>query len=83
MKHGFVQTKHGRLHYLEAGKGPTLVLLHSNGASAFQYEQVLPGFAERSRVLALDMPGHGDSDPITRHYSIEAYAERSCRSWMH
>jgi magnesium chelatase accessory protein len=75
MKHGFVQTKHGRLHYLEAGQGPTLVLLHSNGASAFQYEQVLPRFAERWRVLALDMPGHGDSDPITRHYSIEMYAQ--------
>ncbi len=24
MKHGFVQTSHGRLHYLEAGKGPSL-----------------------------------------------------------
>lgn len=25
MKHGFVQTSHGRLHYLEGGKGPALV----------------------------------------------------------
>jgi 3-oxoadipate enol-lactonase len=75
MKHGFVQTTHGRLHYLEAGKGAPLVLLHSNGASAFQYEQVLPAFAENWRVLALDMPGHGDSDPISRHYSIEMYAQ--------
>lgn len=75
MKHGFVQTSNGRLHYLEAGKGEPLVLLHSNGASAFQYEQVMPGFAERWRVLALDMPGHGDSDPITRHYQIEMYAQ--------
>lgn len=30
MKHGFVQTaKHGRMHYLEQGSGPVLVLLHS------------------------------------------------------
>jgi magnesium chelatase accessory protein len=75
MKHGFVQTKHGRLHYLEVGKGPVLVLLHSNGASAFQYQDVMEGFAQRWRVLAMDMPGHGDSDPITRHYTIEMYAE--------
>jgi pimeloyl-ACP methyl ester carboxylesterase len=76
MKHGFVNTKsHGRVHYLEAGEGPVLVLLHSNGASAFQYEQVLPGFSKGWRTLAMDMPGHGDSDPITRHYSIEMYAE--------
>jgi 3-oxoadipate enol-lactonase len=48
MKHGFISTKkHGRVHYLEAGEGPVLVLLHSNGASAFQYEQVLPGLVIR------------------------------------
>jgi pimeloyl-ACP methyl ester carboxylesterase len=76
MKHGFVQTKsHGRVHYLEAGEGPVLVLLHSNGASAFQYDQVLPKFAQNWRTIAWDMPGHGDSDPISRHYSIENYAE--------
>lgn len=76
MKHGFVQTRsHGRVHYLEAGEGPVLVLLHSNGASAFQYEDVFPGFARQWRTLAMDMPGHGDSDPISRHYTIEMYAE--------
>src|SRR5690606_31652733 len=26
-------------------------------------------------VIAMDMPGHGDSDPISRHYSIETYGE--------
>lgn len=77
MKHGFVQTRaHGRLHYLEGpGNGAPLVLLHSNGASAFQYEQVMAGFAQRWRVLALDMPGHGDSEPLSRHYTIEMYAQ--------
>lgn len=54
MKHGFVNTKsHGRVHYLEAREGRVLVLLHSNGASAFQYEQVLPGFAKTWRTLAM------------------------------
>ena len=75
MKDGFVQIRHGRIHYLEAGAGAPLVLLHSNGASAHQYEAVLPGFARRWRALAMDMPGHGDSDPISRHYSIEMYAD--------
>jgi pimeloyl-ACP methyl ester carboxylesterase len=75
MKHGFAQTTQGRLHYLEQGSGSPLLLLHSNGASAFQYEDVLPLFAQRWRVLALDMPGHGDSDRITRHTTIEMYAQ--------
>lgn len=76
MKHGFVQTKsHGRVHYLETGEGPVLILLHSNGASAFQYEAAMPLFAKSWRTIAMDMPGHGDSDPISRHYKIEDYAE--------
>jgi magnesium chelatase accessory protein len=75
MKHGFANTIQGRLHYLEQGSGQPLVLLHSNGASAFQYEEVMAGFAARWRVLALDMPGHGDSDRITAHTSIEKYAQ--------
>ena len=75
MKHGFAQTTQGRIHYLEEGRGPILVLLHSNGASAFQYEDVMAAFAPRWRVLAMDMPGHGDSDRITVHTPIEKYAQ--------
>jgi pimeloyl-ACP methyl ester carboxylesterase len=76
MKDGYVQTaNHGGVHYVEAGSGKPLVLLHSNGASVHQYEQVMEDFAKTWRVIAMDMPGHGDSDPITHHYSIEMYAE--------
>lgn len=75
MKDGFVGTRHGRIHYLEAGAGAPLVLLHSNGASAWQYEHVIGSFAERWRVIAMDMPGHGDSDPLTKHTTIETYAD--------
>lgn len=44
MKHGFVQTNtHGRVHDLEQGAatGQVLMLLHSNRACAFQYEDVM------------------------------------------
>ncbi|NBR27786.1 MAG: alpha/beta hydrolase [Betaproteobacteria bacterium] len=76
MKDGFVQSaSHGCIHYVEAGSGKPLVLLHSNGASALQYRFTMEEFAKTWRVIAMDMPGHGDSDPITRHYSIEMYAE--------
>lgn len=75
MKHGFAQTSHGRIHYLEEGNRQPLILLHSNGASAFQYEEVIGSFAQRWRVVAIDMPGHGDSDRITAHTTIEKYAQ--------
>jgi len=75
-KDGFVDTSHGRIHYLETGDGEeVLILLHSNGGSAYEYEDVLEGMGGVYRVLAWDMPGHGDSEPITRHYSVEMYAD--------
>ena len=66
---------HGRQHYKEAGSGEPLILIHTNGASAWQYAEVFPLLLTRFHVLAWDMPGHGDSDPIQRHYSVEDYAD--------
>ena len=66
---------HGRQHYKHAGSGEPLVLIHTNGASAWQYAEVFPMLLTRFHVLAWDMPGHGDSDPIRRHYSVEDYAD--------
>lgn len=72
----FVDTSHGRIHYLEAGVGDeVMILLHSNGGSAYEYEDVFDGMAEAYRVIAWDMPGHGDSEPIVKHYSVEMYAD--------
>ena len=73
---GFVSVHgHGRQHYKDAGSGEPLILIHTNGASAWQYAEVIPLLLPRMRVIAWDMPGHGDSDPIARHYSVEDYAD--------
>lgn len=75
-REGYAQTNgHGRMHYHEAGdrNGESLILIHTNGGSAYQYAKVLPLLAGRFRVIAWEMPGHGDSDPLSRHYSIEDY----------
>lgn len=75
MKDGFVDTPHGRLHYLHAGAGDALVLLHSNGCSAHEYAGVMAGLAGTAAVYALDLVGHGDSDPLDRHYGIEMHGD--------
>ncbi len=76
---GFAKTKsHGRIHYREADQGnnrPVLMLMHTNGGSAHQYEIIAPLLAKHFRVISWDMPGHGDSDRIQRHYSIEDHAK--------
>jgi 3-oxoadipate enol-lactonase len=71
---GFVMIGGHRLHYIEAGQGPdTILLLHSGGASCHQYEAVLPALAANCRVIAWDMLGHGDSDPLPGHKTMEEY----------
>lgn len=67
----FVTVDGHRFHYVEAGDGPPLVLLHSGGASARQYGAVIPMLAAKHRVIAWDMLGHGDTDPLTRHLTME------------
>jgi len=55
----------GRFHYLSWGaeqtERPAMVLLHGITSSALSWVHVGPALAERYRVYALDMRGHGDS----------------------
>ena len=46
----------------EAGTGDPLVLLHGFTGRAANWRPLLPRLAERHRVIAIDLPGHGDSD---------------------
>jgi pimeloyl-ACP methyl ester carboxylesterase len=75
IKDGFAKTRsHGRIHYRELGAGEPLILMHTNGGSAYQHDPVAALLAKRFRMISWTMPGHGDSDPLPRHYSIEDYA---------
>ncbi|GAA0981479.1 alpha/beta fold hydrolase [Acrocarpospora macrocephala] len=54
-------------HYLEAGEGPPLVLLHGGeyGAAAeITWEHCIPALAAHHRVMALDFVGYGHSDKL-------------------
>jgi len=57
------------LQYLEAGSGPPLLLLHGHEQSATSWRWVLPVLARTHRVLALSLPGHGDSAPAVAGYA--------------
>ena len=56
-------------HYLTAGEGPPLLLLHALGESALDWRWVLPDLARTHRVYAPDLPGFGDSAKPTADYS--------------
>jgi 2-hydroxy-6-oxo-6-(2'-aminophenyl)hexa-2,4-dienoate hydrolase len=74
----FVDADGVRTHYLEAGSGDPLVLIHGGGAGADSvgnWRGSIGMFARHFRVLALDMIGFGDTgkpDPAAFDYSQSA-----------
>jgi 2-hydroxy-6-oxonona-2,4-dienedioate hydrolase len=64
----YVQTPKWRIHYNEAGSGHPVIMLHGGGpgASAWSnFSQNITALAEMFRVIGMDMPGWGKSDPVT------------------
>lgn len=67
-----------KIHYVEWGSAekPPLVLLHGIARVAHSFDHLAPHFADRFRVIAIDMRGHGDSawDP-QGSYMVEDYTK--------
>lgn len=63
-----------RTRVLEAGEGPTLLLLHGTGGHAETYYRNMVPLSEHFRVLAVDMVGHGFSDRPGIAYSLDDFA---------
>ena len=55
------------LAYTRSGTGAPLVLLHGIGASRRAWDPVVSALGEHFTVIAVDLPGFGDSDPLPAH----------------
>lgn len=75
VRHGFADTRHGQVHYAEAGDGPAVILLHQTPRSCDEYRDVIPILARRFRVIAMDTPGFGLSSAPPLPWSVEAFAD--------
>jgi pimeloyl-ACP methyl ester carboxylesterase len=62
-----------RVNVVELGEGPPVVFVHGHSGSWTNWLENLPHFAERHRVVALDLPGFGDSEMPVEGVSIENY----------
>jgi pimeloyl-ACP methyl ester carboxylesterase len=59
----FARLDNARIHYLNYGKGEdALVLIHGWTQSIDAWRDNIPDFTGRYRVIAIDLPGHGQSD---------------------
>lgn len=62
LKSQMIEVSGLNLHYLSAGEGEPVLLLHGWPTSSFLWRRVMPPIAEKNRVIALDLPGFGRSD---------------------
>jgi len=51
-----------KLHYLTAGHGPAVILLHGYAETSRMWRPLIPRLAEKFTVIAPDLPGIGDSE---------------------
>jgi len=70
------EVKGHTIHWLEAGDGTPLVLVHGWSCSGFFWKPMIPLLKKRYRVLAPDLPGHGLSSKEHDSYLPEKQAAR-------
>lgn len=69
-----VPTRLGRLHVRLVGQGEPLVLWHSMFVDSTSWDRIVPELARHRRLILVDGPSSGGSDPLDRAHDIAACA---------
>lgn len=78
----FVDTPDGRVHLVEAGQGPPLVLIHGLGGQLQHFSYALiERLAADFHVIAMDRPGSGYSERGADGASLTAQARQIREAW--
>jgi pimeloyl-ACP methyl ester carboxylesterase len=79
----FVESGGIRLHYIEKGEGPPVVMLHGSNGSLHDYRlSIFDRASDEFRVMAFDRPGHGYSERHGPSSSVPSlHAELVCKAW--
>lgn len=70
------------LHYLEAGSGEAVVLIHGGGGGGANWFRIIGPLATTHRVLAPDLPGFGLSPARAAKGSLGAEAAKLLGEWL-
>lgn len=68
--HHFLQTDHGRMHYVDEGQGKPVLALHGNPTWSFLYRNFIKGLSDKNRMIAPDLIGFGLSE---KPNDVDAY----------
>ncbi|MEM6639126.1 MAG: alpha/beta hydrolase [Pseudomonadota bacterium] len=63
------------MHFIEAGRGAPLMLLHGLGSSCQDWEYQIPEFSRHFRVVAPSLRGFGESEIPDGPHSVKTWAE--------
>lgn len=77
----FVEVLGSKIHYLEAGEGAPILLLHGIPASSYLWRKIIPQLSGLGRCLAPDLIGYGLSAKPEIAYSIEDHV-RYIDAWI-
>lgn len=77
IRRAFIDADYGQMHYRIAGKPSdknTLLCLHQSPKSSREFIEVMKLAGNDRLVVAIDSPGHGESDVPEKQVGIEGYA---------
>ena len=70
-----VRTRLGTISTLTAGEGDSVICVHGLGATKASFLPTVAALADHNRVIAMDLPGFGDSDkPLGAPYDAPYFA---------
>ncbi|MEP0825115.1 MAG: alpha/beta fold hydrolase, partial [Nitrososphaera sp.] len=64
-----------RVRYADLGSGPPVLLIHGLGGSIESWTNNIEELAKTLRVIAIDLPGFGQSDKPKINYTIKFYRD--------
>ncbi|MEP4892361.1 MAG: alpha/beta hydrolase [Aliiglaciecola sp.] len=75
MKKHYIDLPSGQIHYVVAGQGQPVFLLHQSPMSIAEWDDIIPLLADDFMVIAPDMPGHGQSYDPDYAMQVEDFAK--------
>jgi pimeloyl-ACP methyl ester carboxylesterase len=70
----FLFVKNKKIYYTDCGKGETIVLLHGYLESLEIWNEFSKELSKKFRVIAFDIPGHGESELLSEKHSMKILA---------
>ncbi len=76
LQHHFVKVNSINLHYVTAGEGPLVILLHGFPEFWYGWKNQIPALAKKYKVVAVDLRGYNESDKPkgVKHYASKTIA---------